>query len=121
MKDQILDISTFQQKLAEFAKARDWEQFHNPKNLAMALSVEAGELVEIFQWLTPQQAEHLKSDPKLKLAASEELCDILTYLLRLSDLLEVDLPRALENKFQKNGEKYPVEKARGSAKKYTEL
>jgi NTP pyrophosphatase (non-canonical NTP hydrolase) len=121
MKDQILDISSFQQKLATFAKERDWEQFHNPKNLSMALSVEAGELVEIFQWLTLEQSARLKEDPRLKQAASEELCDILTYLLRLSDILEVNLPEALELKLAQNGRKYPVEKAKGTAKKYTEL
>lgn len=121
MNKQILDIDSFQNIIADFARERDWEQFHTPKNLSMALSVEASELVEIFQWLTAEQSLNIKEDSKLKVAAGEEIADILTYLLRISDLLEIDLPMVLEQKIQKNAQKYPVEKAKGTAKKYTEL
>jgi NTP pyrophosphatase (non-canonical NTP hydrolase) len=120
MKEQILDISALQQQIDDFATQRDWKQFHTPKNLAMALSVEAGELVEIFQWLSAEQS-FLKDNPKGKQAAAEELSDILTYLLRIADILDIDLVTALQEKLEQNGKKYPVEKARGTAKKYTEL
>lgn len=116
-----LNLTYFQEKLSLFARERDWDQFHTPKNLSMALSVEASELVEIFQWLTPDQAkEIIKDDVKMK-QISEEVADILSYLLRLSDLLKIDLSSELENKIEKNGEKYPVSKAKGIAKKYNEL
>ncbi len=121
MKDQILNISQFQRQVAEFAKERDWEQFHTPKNLSMALSVEAGELVEIFQWLTPEQSLQVAHNEQLKERVGEELSDILTYLLRLAAIADIDLPQALHDKFVANAEKYPVEKARGNAKKYTEF
>lgn len=121
MNKQILDIDSFQNVITDFARERDWDQFHTPKNLSMALSVEAGELVEIFQWLTAEQSLNIKDNPKLKEAAGEEIADILTYLLRISSILEIDLVSALESKIKKNAKKYPVEKAKGNAKKYTEL
>ena len=120
MKEQILDITSIQQQIDDFAAQRDWKQFHTPKNLAMALSVEAAELVEIFQWLTAEQS-FLRDDSKSKQAAAEELSDILTYLLRIADILEIDLITSLRDKLVQNGKKYPVDKARGNAKKYSEL
>ncbi len=102
-----MDIQKIQQQLAQFADARDWEPFHNPKNLAMALSVEASELVEIFQWLTPEQsAAIMQSDERTHV--EEEVADILIYLLRLADKLEIDLEQAVSDKIVKNGEKYPA-------------
>ncbi len=121
MNNQILDITAFQKIIADFAKQRDWEQFHTPKNLSMALSVEAGELVELFQWLTAEQSQKIKDDPAKKQAAQEEIADILTYLLRISDILEIDIPSSLADKIEQNGKKYPVDKSRGNAKKYNEL
>jgi NTP pyrophosphatase (non-canonical NTP hydrolase) len=121
MNKQILDIDSFQKVISNFARERDWEQFHTPKNLSMALSVEASELVEIFQWVTAEQSQNIKNIPEIKHAAAEEIADILTYLLRISDLLEIDIPTSLEQKIEKNGEKYPIDKAKGNAKKYTEL
>jgi len=109
------------QKLRDFADERDWNQFHDPKNLSMALVVEAGELVEIFQWLTPEQASSVMDDPKKAAAVREELADVYGYLLRVADLLGVSLHDALEAKIAVNAEKYPVEKARGNATKYNEL
>jgi dCTP diphosphatase len=106
-------------RLREFAVERDWEQFHSPKNLAMALIVESAELVEHFQWLTEEQSAVLPPD---KLAEVEqELADIQIYLIRLADRLNIDLEQAVDAKIALNERRYPVEKARGSAKKYTEF
>ncbi|MDH5654535.1 MAG: nucleotide pyrophosphohydrolase [Spirochaetia bacterium] len=105
-------------QLRKFAHDRDWEQFHSPKNLAMALAGEAGELLEHFQWLTEKQSAEL-SGKKLK-EAGEELADILIYLIRISDQLNLDLIDEVQNKIKINEKKYPVDKVRGSAKKYNE-
>jgi dCTP diphosphatase len=100
-------------KLAEFARRRDWEQFHSPKNLAMALIAEAAELVEHFQWLSEEQSRRLPAD---KLAEVRlELADILIYLIRTADRLGIDLIAAAEDKIAINERRYPVEKVRGKA------
>lgn len=114
-------ISTLQDELRTFAVERDWEQFHTPKNLAMALTAEAGELTEIFQWLTPDQAAGVMSDPVTAEHVEEELADVLAYLIRLTDVLGVDLEAALISKMAKNAIKYPAETSRGSAAKYSAL
>ena len=112
------DLNTLKQCLREFAEVRDWDQFHSPKNLSMALSAEVAEIVEHFQWLTEEQSKNL---PKDKLAEVEtELADTLIYLIRLADKLDINLITAAQNKIDVNERKYPVEKARGSAEKYTE-
>lgn len=103
-----MEIKKVQQRLAQFAEDRDWDPFHNPKNLAMALSVEASELVEIFQWLTPEQSAAIMQSSEAE-HVCEEVADIMIYLLRLSDKLEIDLEQAVSEKIQKNGEKYRVE------------
>ncbi|WP_064609204.1 nucleotide pyrophosphohydrolase [Photobacterium sp. J15] len=113
------DIKHIQQQLAQFAAERNWDQFHTPKNLAMALSGEVGELTEIFQWLTPEQSEQLPHNKKTHL--EEEMADVFMYLLRLADRCDVDIIKACETKLEKNRNKYPVEKCYGSAKKYNEL
>jgi len=105
--------------LRRFAAERDWDQFHSPKNLAIALSVEAGELLERFQWLTEQESQCLS--PMDRARVEQELADVLLYLIRLADKLDVDLAVAAREKMKINAEKYPVEKARGKSKKYTEL
>ena len=103
-------------RLRVFAAERDWDQFHSPKNLAMALIVEAAELVEHFQWLTEEQSQTL---PPEKLAEVEqEIADIQIYLIRLADKLGVDMEKAVNAKIKLNEKKYPAEKVRGSAKKY---
>jgi NTP pyrophosphatase (non-canonical NTP hydrolase) len=107
-----------QQRLAAFAAARDWEQFHSPKNLAMALSVEAAELVEEFQWLTEEQSRAL--DAKRLERVRLELADVFIYLLRMADTLGVDLLRAADDKIARNEQKYPAERVRGDARKYDE-
>ena len=101
---------------ADFAAERDWEQFHTPKNLAMALAGEAGELVEIFQWLTAEESVGVMSSPRAQ-DVRDELADVLIYLVRLADVLEVDLIGAGFEKLQKNALKYPVEEVKGSAEK----
>jgi NTP pyrophosphatase (non-canonical NTP hydrolase) len=106
-------------RLRAFARERDWEQFHAPKNLAMALAVEAAELMEHFQWLTEQESGELP--PRAKQKAAEELADVFIYTVRLADRLGVELEPAVEAKIRANAAKYPVEKSRGSAKKYSEL
>ena len=108
-------LSQLQQQLREFARERDWEQFHSPKNLSMALTVEAGELHEIFQWLTGDQSRHLSSE-QLDMAA-EEMADVLLYLCRLADVLDIDLLAAASAKLVKNAQKYPANEVRGSAQK----
>ena len=113
------DINTLKHQLREFADTRDWNQFHSPKNLSMALSIEAGETMEHFQWLTQEQSKNLPEDKLDEVA--EELADTLLYLIRLADKLDIDLLAAAQNKIKLNGQKYPVEKSRGNAKKYTEF
>ena len=105
--------------LREFAAERDWGQFHSPKNLAMALSVEASELLEHFQWLTEEQSSALP--PEKLQQVREEIGDVLIYLTRLADKLGIDPLQAAVEKFEANRTKYPADKVRGSAKKYTEL
>jgi len=107
------------QKLREFARERDWDQFHSPKNLAMALAVEVAELMEHLQWLTEDQSRNL--DEKTLDKIKEEIGDTQIYLARLADQLGIDPLLAAKEKLLKNVEKYPIEKAKGSAKKYTNL
>jgi NTP pyrophosphatase (non-canonical NTP hydrolase) len=105
-------------RLRDFAAARDWDQFHSPKNLAMALIVEAAELVEHFQWLTEEQSQTLPPD---KLAeVKQEVADIQIYLIRLADKLGIDMEQAVNAKIELNEKKYPADKVRGSALKYDE-
>jgi NTP pyrophosphatase (non-canonical NTP hydrolase) len=102
-----MDIKSIQQQLADFADERDWDQFHNPKNLAMALSVEVSELVEIFQWLTAKQSEAIMQGDEAT-HVEEEMADILIYLLRIADKLNIDLDSAVSAKIIKNSKKYPL-------------
>ena len=105
--------------IRKFAEERDWEQFHSPKNLSMALTVEAGELMEHMQWLTEEESRNLPTEKKQKV--EEEIGDVLIYLLRLADKLGIDPLEAAHKKLKKNALKYPVEEARGNALKYTEF
>lgn len=113
------ELESLRKSLADFAAERDWTQFHTPKNLAMALSVEAAELLEHFQWLTEAQSQSLPDSTKA--AVAHEMADVLLYLIRLSDRLDIDLLAAAKEKMVLNAKKYPAEKARGKAKKYDEL
>ena len=112
-------LSSLRDILRRFAAERDWEQFHSPKNLATALTVEAAELLEHFQWLSDAQASALSEKQLLQIR--EEMADVLIYLVRLADKLDVDLLAAAYGKVRKNAEKYPISKAKGSSRKYTEL
>ena len=111
-------LRALQQRVAAFAAAREWEPFHSPKNLAMALSVEAAELVEEFQWLTEEQSRALDAERRERVRL--ELADVFIYLLRIADKLGVDLVAAANDKIVLNEKKYPAERARGDARKYTE-
>lgn len=102
-------------QLRQFASDRDWEQFHTPKNLAMAVAGEAGELVAEFQWLTPEESAHLTAEKKAAVAA--EIGDVLIYLARLADVTGIDLIAAAQDKLQANAQRYTVERSRGSAEK----
>ncbi len=111
-------LEQLKEKLRQFAIERDWDQFHSPKNLSMALIAEAAELVEHFQWLTEEQSRNL-SPAKLD-AIALELADIQIYLVRVADKLHLNLMQAVEKKLELNSQKYPADKVRGSSKKYTE-
>jgi dCTP diphosphatase len=113
------ELTKLRDALRQFADERDWEQFHSPKNLAAALSVEASELLEHFQWLSEDESKNLSAESRH--AVSLEAADVLLYLVRLSDKLNIDLIASAQEKMLLNAKKYPVEKARGSSKKYDEL
>jgi NTP pyrophosphatase (non-canonical NTP hydrolase) len=113
------DLASVQRKIISFRNERDWAQFHDPKNLAEALSIEAGELLENFLWKTTEQSRNLSAE-ELK-NVKEELADIFIFLTYLSEEYKIDLFREVEKKIALNEVKYPVDKAKGSAKKYTEL
>ena len=111
-------LDNLKARLQDFAKDRDWDQFHSPKNLSMALIAEAAELIEHFQWLTQEQSSNLPDD-KLK-QVEQELADILIYLVRIADKLDIDLIEAANKKVDMNKLKYPSSRVKGSARKYSE-
>jgi NTP pyrophosphatase (non-canonical NTP hydrolase) len=101
------DLLGLQSQLREFAAARDWEQFHTPKNLAMALIGEAAEIVELFQWLTPEQSDEFTSDPEQRRALEDEIADVMIYLARLADVTGVDVGTAVAAKMERNSTRFP--------------
>jgi NTP pyrophosphatase (non-canonical NTP hydrolase) len=113
------ELDALRDRVRAFVRERDWEQFHSPKNLAMALTVEAAELLEVFQWLTEEQSR--KPEPEAHAAAEKEIADILVYLVRIADQLGIDPVAAANRKLGENAKKYPVDKARGNARKYDKL
>ena len=113
--DEIVGLT---RKIREFVDERDWEQFHSPKNLAMAMVVEAAELVEIFQWMSEEDSRNLTAQQKQR--AEEEIADVMNYLIRISDQLNIDLIKAAESKIELNARKYPAGLVRGKSKKYSE-
>ena len=119
MPDSADRLERLTRELQKFAAERDWEQFHNPKNLAIAMIAEAGELIEHFQWLTLEEAENLT--PETRDAVALEAADVLLFLLRLCDRLGIDLADAAHRKMALNAEKYPIDKARGRSDKYDKL
>ena len=113
------DIQELIEKIVKFRDARNWKQFHNPKDLALSLVLEATEVMEHFQWKNPEEiTKHVKEN---KEDIGEELADVLYWVLLMSHDLEIDIQKALKNKIEKNGKKYPVEKSRGRHTKYTKL
>jgi NTP pyrophosphatase (non-canonical NTP hydrolase) len=105
---RLIDVAALEAALQTFADERDWNQFHSPKNLAMALTGEVGELVEIFQWLTEEQSRQVADDPKTARAVRDELADVILYSIRLCSVLKVDLNEAIVHKIQTNKAKYPA-------------
>jgi len=113
MSDQTTSIDALRQLVAQFVAERDWQKFHSPKNLAMALAIEAAELMEHFQWITPAASRTICQERDRKTAVAEEMADVLCYLLALADELDIDLDESLRQKMVKNAAKYPVEEYRG--------
>ena len=116
-----MNLNKLYEEIEQFTQERDWDQFHSQKNLAMALTVEASELMEIYQWVSETKSKELHQDPMMKVRIEDEIADIFIYLLRIIKKTDTDLEMAVKNKMQKNREKYPVELSRGTAKKYDEL
>jgi NTP pyrophosphatase (non-canonical NTP hydrolase) len=119
--DKKTTVEALKEQVLAFRDARDWEQFHDPKNLAMGLGIEAAELQELFLWKKPEEVQALLEDKKGHEKVAHELADVFAYLLYLSHACGVDLSAALKEKLVLNAKKYPVEKCRGSHRKYTEL
>lgn len=115
--DSMIDVTRLEQALAQFARDRDWDQFHTPRNLVMALTGEVGELNEIFQWMPESMAINAARSPETAKAVHDEMADVLMYLVRLASVLGVDLNQAVTDKLAKNAEKYPADLVRGSSKK----
>ena len=113
------DLLILRDELRKFSAERDWDQYHSPKNIAIALSVEASELLEHFQWLTEEQSHSLSTEKLV--AVGKEMADVLLYLISLADKLDINLIKTTQSKLSENADKYPAEKARGNSKKYTNL
>ena len=121
MADATTTVVELQSRIKQFRDERDWEQFHDPKNLAEGLIIEAGELLEHFLWRTKEQVAESLHDASYKEEVADELADVLNFVLLLSVALDVDLSDATERKIAKTSQKYPIEKSKGSATKYTKL
>lgn len=116
-----IDLDKLNKTIENFVNEREWNQFHSIKNLTMALSVESSELLEIFQWMSEKESDSIAQNPKLKQRLEDEVADVFVYLLRIISKADIDLEEVVLRKIKSNGEKYPVEKARGNAKKYDDL
>ena len=119
--DNSTNIQEIKEKIKKFISERDWEKFHHPKELAISLSLEAAELLELFQWKEKQSLEDLKKDKELMRKLKEELADIMIYAIDVANYTDIDISDAIIEKLKKNAEKYPLEKSKGSNKKYNEL
>lgn len=120
MNTELIDIKELKEKLAKFATDRDWDQFHSPKNLVMALSGEVGELNELFQWLSEVESIEFKKDSKKMKKVKEEIADIFIYLVRLAHKLDIDIKQAVKEKIKVNSDKYPISLSKGNAIKYND-
>jgi len=121
LTDPHTTLAELKNRILTFARERDWEQFHAPKNLSMALAAEAGELMEHFLWATPEASKAIVADPTKRQRIEEELADVIIYALEFANITGIDVAQAIEAKMAANAAKYPVEKARGRSDKYTEL
>jgi len=121
LTDSTTTLADLKARVLAFVRARDWEQFHSPKNLSMALAAESGELMEHFLWSTPDQSKAVALDPAKRGKIADELADVVIYALEFANITGLDLAAAIETKMAANAQKYPVEKARGRAEKYNEL
>ena len=119
--DDSTTVAALKARVLAFARERDWEQFHSPKNLSMALAAEAGELMEPFLWVSPEEARRLAADPARQPRIADELADVVVYALQFANMAGIDLSAAISSKMAANAAKYPVERARGRSDKYTEL
>ena len=121
LTDSTATVQELKTRILAFVRERDWEQFHAPKNLSMALAAEAGELMEHFLWATPDQSAAIATDPVKRAKIADELADVVIYALEFANATGLDVAAAIEAKMAANAKKYPVEKARGRSDKYTEL
>lgn len=119
--DKETTIHELKLKVKKFCDDRDWDQFHNAKELAIAMNIESSELLEHFRWKKPEEVEALFRDTKKKEEIQDEMADVLYFLLRIAQMNNIDLSESLESKLEKNNKKYPIEKSKGSNKKYNEL
>jgi NTP pyrophosphatase (non-canonical NTP hydrolase) len=120
--DKTVSIETLKSILRQFRDKRNWAQFHDPKNLAEAITIEASELLELFLWKRPEEIDHLlKSDKSFKMEVENELADVFCFALNLANSLDLDISTIVRRKINRNAKKYPVRKARGNAAKYTKL
>jgi len=120
-RDADMRLGELKQRVLAFAQERDWEQFHSPKNLSMALAAEAAELMENFLWMSPEDSLQAANEPGRRTAVEQELADVVIYALQFANRTGIDLATAITEKMAENARKYPVEKARGRSEKYTEL
>ncbi len=121
MSDGATTVAELRARVLAFVRERDWEQFHAPKNLSMALAAETGELMEHFLWMSPEQSRTVVQDPEKRRKIEEEIADVVIYALEFANMTGIDVAAAIERKLAVNAKKYPVEKARGRSDKYTEL
>ena len=121
LTDSVTTVSDLKTRVLGFVRERDWEQFHTPKNLSMALAAESGELMEHFLWATAEQSRAIANEPAKRAKIADELADVVIYALEFANMTGLDLSAAIENKMAANAKKYPVDKARGRSDKYTEL
>ena len=121
LTDSTATITQLKDRVLAFARERDWEQFHAPKNLSMALAAEAGELMEHFLWATPDESRAIATDAAKRGKIAEELADVIIYALEFANATKLDVAAAIEAKMAANAKKYPVEKSRGRSDKYTDL
>lgn len=117
MNDQQTSVAALRELMAQFVAEREWQRFHDPKNLAMSLAIEAGELMEHFQWLRSDELPAAVAPPAARAAIGEEMADVACYLLALANVLEVDLSTAVREKLRKNAQRYPADEVRGRSDK----